>query len=202
MSRPASLPASQASGLAGTNLTPSLQTLLQKQQEHAGLQALREASAELLARVEKLAEMSNVMADGGEGGSGRVGSGVIFQQSRSMLMGPSDRRRPQKLATRLLHTQPLRCVQYPRKSDRGLCCADVSGRTTRRADFTRRHPSSSGGRRAGRAAPPARPTSLQRRDRGQCEAITMASCTAQSYSATASATAREGTKVSVRHGTV
>ncbi|RSH87320.1 hypothetical protein EHS25_003229 [Saitozyma podzolica] len=66
MSRPGSLPASQASGLAGTNLTPSLQTLLQKQQEHAGLQALREASAELLARVEKLAEMSNVMADGGE----------------------------------------------------------------------------------------------------------------------------------------
>jgi hypothetical protein len=72
MSRPGSLPASQASGLAGTNLTPSLQTLLQKQQEHAGLQALREASAELLARVEKLAEMSNVMADGGEGGSPRV----------------------------------------------------------------------------------------------------------------------------------
>lgn len=50
-----------------TSLPPSLQILLQKQQEHAGLQALREASAELLERVEKLAEMSNIMADGGEG---------------------------------------------------------------------------------------------------------------------------------------
>jgi len=50
-----------------TSLPPSLQILLQKQQEHAGLEALREASAELLERVEKLAEMSNVMADGGEG---------------------------------------------------------------------------------------------------------------------------------------
>jgi DASH complex subunit DAD2 len=77
MSRPASLPASQAA-FTGTNLTPSLQTLLQKQQEHAGLQALREASAELLARVEKLAEMSNVMADGGEGGSSQVGSGRVY----------------------------------------------------------------------------------------------------------------------------
>lgn len=83
MSRPASLPASQASGLTGTNLTPSLQTLLQKQQEHAGLQALREASAELLARVEKLAEMSNIMADGGEGGSPRVW--CTFTITRSML---------------------------------------------------------------------------------------------------------------------
>ena len=52
-----------------TSLPPSLQNLLRKQQEYAGLQALREASAELLARVETLAEMSNVMADGGEGAS-------------------------------------------------------------------------------------------------------------------------------------
>ena len=49
------------------NLTPSLQILLQKQQEHAGLQALKEASGSLLARVDKLAESSAVMADGGEG---------------------------------------------------------------------------------------------------------------------------------------
>ena len=52
-----------------TSLPPSLQILYQKQQEHAGLQALRESSAELLERVEKLAEMSHVMADGGEGTS-------------------------------------------------------------------------------------------------------------------------------------
>lgn len=55
--------------MATTQLPSSLQILLHKQQEHAGLQALREASATLLARVEKLAEMSNVMADGGEGES-------------------------------------------------------------------------------------------------------------------------------------
>lgn len=48
-------------------LPPSLQVLLQKQQERAGLQALREASAGLVERAEKLAEQSNVMADGGEG---------------------------------------------------------------------------------------------------------------------------------------
>jgi DASH complex subunit DAD2 len=48
-------------------LTRSQHTLLQKQQEHAGLQALREASAGLLEKVEKLSEMSNIMADGGEG---------------------------------------------------------------------------------------------------------------------------------------
>ncbi|WWD03035.1 hypothetical protein V865_001079 [Kwoniella europaea PYCC6329] len=48
------------------NLPPSLQILYQKQQEYAGLQALREASAEMVTRVEKLAEMSNIMADGGE----------------------------------------------------------------------------------------------------------------------------------------
>lgn len=47
--------------------TPSQLMLYQKQQEHAGLQALRQASAQLVERVEKLGEMSNVMADGGEG---------------------------------------------------------------------------------------------------------------------------------------
>ena len=54
---------------APTNLSPSYQILFQKQQEHAGLQALRETSANLLEKVEKLAEMSNIMADGGEGES-------------------------------------------------------------------------------------------------------------------------------------
>lgn len=51
------------------NLPPSLQLLLQKQQEHSGLQALREASGDLVKRVEKLAESTNVMADGGKGTS-------------------------------------------------------------------------------------------------------------------------------------
>ncbi|WVO16150.1 hypothetical protein L204_103820 [Cryptococcus depauperatus] len=48
------------------NLPPSLQTYYQKQQEYAGLQALREASANLVQRAEKLAEMSHIMANGGE----------------------------------------------------------------------------------------------------------------------------------------
>lgn len=56
-------------------LPRSLQLLLQKQQEYAALQALKEASGELVGRVEKLSEMTNVMADGGEGGYGRRGSG-------------------------------------------------------------------------------------------------------------------------------
>jgi DASH complex subunit DAD2 len=51
-----------------SNLPASYHTLLQKQQEHAGLQALKEASRDMVKRVETLAEMSNVMADGGEGG--------------------------------------------------------------------------------------------------------------------------------------
>jgi DASH complex subunit DAD2 len=51
------------------NLPPTYTILLQKQQEYAGLQAFKEASNEMLQRIEKLAEMSNVMADGGEGGS-------------------------------------------------------------------------------------------------------------------------------------
>ncbi|ORY21107.1 DASH complex subunit Dad2-domain-containing protein [Naematelia encephala] len=66
MSRSSSLPAQQRQSLNPQSLPPSLQILLQKQQEHAGLQALKESSAELLQRVEKLAEMSNIMADGGE----------------------------------------------------------------------------------------------------------------------------------------
>mgnify|MGYP002718877050 FL=1 len=51
------------------NLPPSYLTLLQKQQEYSALQALKEASGEMLQRIEKLAEMSNIMADGGEGES-------------------------------------------------------------------------------------------------------------------------------------
>jgi len=50
-----------------SNLPPSLQILYQKQQEYSGLQALKEASGEMVSRVEKLAEMSHIMADGGEG---------------------------------------------------------------------------------------------------------------------------------------
>jgi DASH complex subunit DAD2 len=49
------------------NLSTAHQILLQKQKEYAGLQALRESSEMLLQRVEQLAEMSNIMADGGEG---------------------------------------------------------------------------------------------------------------------------------------
>jgi DASH complex subunit DAD2 len=54
---------------APTHLSPSLQILWQKQQEYSGLQALKEASGDMVARVEKLAEMSHIMADGGEGTS-------------------------------------------------------------------------------------------------------------------------------------
>ena len=53
----------------GPALTTSQHVLLQKQQEYAGLQALRESSADMVARVEKLGEMSSIMADGGEGES-------------------------------------------------------------------------------------------------------------------------------------
>ena len=75
MSRESSIPPSaygSASAHPGADLDtstlpPSYQTLLQKQQEHAGLQALKEASGDMVRRVEKLAEMSSVMADGGEG---------------------------------------------------------------------------------------------------------------------------------------
>lgn len=51
------------------NLPPIYQTYLQKQQEYAGLQALKEASGEMIHRVEQLAGMSSIMADGGEGES-------------------------------------------------------------------------------------------------------------------------------------
>ncbi|WVF71392.1 hypothetical protein IAT40_006196 [Kwoniella sp. CBS 6097] len=57
---------SSSSSRHPNNLSPSYQVLYQKQQEYAGLQALKEASGDLLQRVEKLAEMSNIMADGGE----------------------------------------------------------------------------------------------------------------------------------------
>jgi hypothetical protein len=56
-----SLPSSSSS-----HLPASLQLLHQKQQEHAALQALHEASAELVARAERMAGMSGTMADGGE----------------------------------------------------------------------------------------------------------------------------------------
>ncbi|KAL7421591.1 DASH complex subunit dad2 [Cryptotrichosporon argae] len=49
-----------------TALPPSLQILHQKQQEYAGLMALKEASAALVARVEALAEQTSTVAEGGE----------------------------------------------------------------------------------------------------------------------------------------
>jgi hypothetical protein len=53
--------------------------LLEKQQEHASLQALKEASGHLLERVEELAKMGNVMADGGEGAFSPTMSFVTFE---------------------------------------------------------------------------------------------------------------------------
>lgn len=50
-----------------SNLTPTQIRLYEKQQEHASLQALKEASGQMLERVEELARMSHVMADGGAG---------------------------------------------------------------------------------------------------------------------------------------
>ncbi|ORX36583.1 hypothetical protein BD324DRAFT_651073 [Kockovaella imperatae] len=49
-----------------SSLPPAHQLLLQKQREHLGLLQLRDASKDLLERVEKLAEMNHIMADGGE----------------------------------------------------------------------------------------------------------------------------------------
>lgn len=53
------------------DLTPTQLRLLEKQQEYASLQALKEASGLMLDRVEELARMSHVMADGGAGMSFR-----------------------------------------------------------------------------------------------------------------------------------
>lgn len=47
-------------------LTPSQVRLLEKQQEYHGLLELRRASLSMLERMEELARMSSVMADGGE----------------------------------------------------------------------------------------------------------------------------------------
>lgn len=49
------------------DLTPTQLRLLEKQQEYASLQALKEASGNMLERIEQVAKMSNVMADGGVG---------------------------------------------------------------------------------------------------------------------------------------
>lgn len=46
-------------------LTASQVRLLEKQQEYHGLQELRRASATMLERMEEIARMSSVMADGG-----------------------------------------------------------------------------------------------------------------------------------------
>ena len=50
-----------------SSLPYSQQVLLAKQREYTGLSELKAASDALVERVEKLAEMGNVMADGGEG---------------------------------------------------------------------------------------------------------------------------------------
>lgn len=48
------------------DLPANQQVLLQKQNEYTGLSALKDASDQLVERIEKLAGMSNIMADGGE----------------------------------------------------------------------------------------------------------------------------------------
>lgn len=48
---------------------PALLRLFHKQQEHSGLQALKEATEQMLSKADTLAEQSNMMADGGEGES-------------------------------------------------------------------------------------------------------------------------------------
>lgn len=65
---PTSTPAAPDQTFDTSTLPPSLLRLHQKQQEYASLQALQEASSALVARVEGIAEQSNMMADGGEGG--------------------------------------------------------------------------------------------------------------------------------------
>lgn len=89
---------------APTNLSPSYQILYQKQQEHAGLQALRETSATLLERVEKLAEMGNIMADGGEGMSRGDKMKSVMLIHISYWGGTA------QLATCLLHPESIRYV--------------------------------------------------------------------------------------------
>ncbi|OWT41964.1 DASH complex subunit DAD2 [Cryptococcus neoformans Tu401-1] len=80
------------------NLPPSLLNFYQKQQEYAGLQALREASADLVARAEKLAEMSNIMADGGEAIGGVLRNwphvfSILSLFTAQMEKSPGDRSR-------------------------------------------------------------------------------------------------------------
>ncbi|GMK57240.1 hypothetical protein CspeluHIS016_0400740 [Cutaneotrichosporon spelunceum] len=45
---------------------PTLLRLYHKQQEHSGLQALKEATERMLSKADKLAEQSTMMADGGK----------------------------------------------------------------------------------------------------------------------------------------
>lgn len=51
---------------------PALLRLYHKQQEYSGLQALKEATEGMLSKADLLAEQSNMMADGGEGGCGAI----------------------------------------------------------------------------------------------------------------------------------
>ena len=114
----------QLQGQDGPALTTSQHVLLQKQQEYAGLQALRESSAEMVQRVEKLGEMSSIMADGGEGefcnnslrASSPLGSGsmalLVLPRSldvdRLSRTDHSSRTSFTELAPRFLRPQPLR----------------------------------------------------------------------------------------------
>jgi DASH complex subunit DAD2 len=76
-----------SSSQSTSNLSTAHQILLQKQQEHAGLQALRESSAALLQRVEQLAEMSNIMADGGEGMFGLLSVSERDEKAKELAVG-------------------------------------------------------------------------------------------------------------------
>jgi hypothetical protein len=76
-----------SSSQSTSNLSTAHQILLQKQQEHAGLQALRESSAALLQRVEQLAEMSNIMADGGEGMFGLLPVSEGDEKAKELAVG-------------------------------------------------------------------------------------------------------------------
>lgn len=51
---------------------PALLRLYHKQQEYSGLQALKEATEGMLAKADRLADQSNMVADGGEGECGQA----------------------------------------------------------------------------------------------------------------------------------
>lgn len=99
---------------AGVQLTPTQLRLLEKQQEHAGLQALKEASGNLLEKVEELARMGNVMADGGEG---ELHWHPFMQTSALIWLECSRWIRVEELAASVFHFESLRWVQTFRFRD-------------------------------------------------------------------------------------